>query len=187
MPDGNLTQPPDGPVRADRPQQSITCRLCGFENPVGGDACANCDAEFSEGVPEAPSTFEGRMLGMHLGDLATGPVLWLDAGTDALDAVTRMKAAGTDYVLVGLDGRLEGIFTDRDAMLKLAGISGPTPRLGDVMSRHPEVLRAEDTVATAIHKMAVGTLRHLPLHDDDGSITVVTARDIFRHLAARLG
>jgi CBS domain-containing protein len=72
-------------------------------------------------------------------------------------------------------------------MLKLAGRPAPAPALESLMTAHPEVLRADDTVATAIHKMAVGALRHVPLTNDDGSITVVAARDIFRHLAARLG
>ncbi len=178
---------PDPPTPGgDRPQRAILCRFCGFENPVGGDACENCAAEFSEGMPESPAAFEGRLLGTRLGDLATGPVLWLDAATDALVAVERMKAEETDCVLVGSAGQLAGIFTDRDAMLKLAGRSGPAPALEALMTAHPEVLRAGDTVATAIHKMAVGKFRHVPLTDDDGSITVVAARDVFRHLAARL-
>lgn len=187
MPDGDVMPPNPVPVRGERPQRSIICRFCGFENPVGGDACENCGAEFSEGMPESPAAFEGRLLGTRLGDLATGRVLWLDAGTDALVAVERMKAEGADCVLVGSAGQLAGIFTDRDAMLKLAGRSGPPPALETVMTPHPDVLRAGDTVATAIHKMAVGRVRHVPLTHDDGSITAVAARDIFRHLAARLG
>jgi CBS domain-containing protein len=187
MPDGDVMPPNAVQARGELPQRSIVCRFCGFENAVGGDACENCGAEFSEGMPESPAAFEGRLLGTRLGDLAMGRVLWLDATTDALVAVERMKAEGVDCVLVGTAGQLAGIFTDRDAMLKLAGRSGPAPALASVMTAKPDVLRAADTVATAIHKMAVGRLRHVPLMHDDGSITVVAARDIFRHLAARLG
>jgi signal-transduction protein with cAMP-binding, CBS, and nucleotidyltransferase domain len=185
MAEGGQARPGTERSATDRPQRSIICRFCGFENPVGGDACENCAAEFSEGMPESPLTFEGRLLGTSLGGLATGGALWLDADTDALDAVARMKADGTDCVLVGDGGRLVGIFTDRDAMVKLASRPHPVPSLREVMTAEPDVLRPGDTVAIAIHKMAVGRIRHLPLVDDDGSVTVVGARDLFRHLAAR--
>jgi CBS domain-containing protein len=164
----------------------IVCRFCGYENPTGGDACENCGAEFSEGMPEAPATFEGRLLGTRLGALPGTRPLWLDAGTGALAAVERMKADGVDFVLVG-DARAPlGIFTDRDAMLKLPGRTGSAPTLRELMTRDPVVLRADDTVAVGIHKMAVGGFRHLPLADERGVTMVIAARDVFRHLATRL-
>ena len=38
----------------------------------------------------------------------------------------------------------------------------------------------------AIHKMAVGGFRHVPIVDGGVPIGVVSARDVFRHLAAGL-
>jgi CBS domain-containing protein len=164
----------------------ITCRFCGHDNPTGGDACENCGAEFSEGMPESPAAFEGRLLGTSLGALASASPLWLDGATSALAAVERMKAEGVDCVLVGRGGRLAGIFTDRDAMLQLSGRSGPPPTLNEVMTRDPVVLRPDDTVALGIHTLAVGGIRHLPLVADDRVTGLVAARDVFRHLATRL-
>jgi CBS domain-containing protein len=164
----------------------ITCRLCGHQNPTGGDACENCGAEFSEGKPEPAGGFEGRLLGTPLGALTVTPPLWLAAATDALAAVEQMKAGGFDCVLVGEPGQLAGIFTDRDAILKLSGLPLARVALDTVMTRNPVVLRPEDTVAMGIHKMAVGGFRHLPLAAAEGVVGVVAARDIFRHLAARL-
>jgi CBS domain-containing protein len=163
----------------------IVCRFCGHENPTGGDACENCGAEFSEGIPESPAAFEGRLLGAKLGALARPSPPWLEPSTSALDAVERMRAEDVDVVLVGDGHRLAGLFTDRDAMLGLAG-PGPGPALRDVMSADPVVLRADDTVAVAIHKMAVAGVRHVALADETGVIAVVAARDVFRHLATRL-
>lgn len=180
-----MTGAPEDAVREAHPQRWIICRFCGHRNPTGGDACENCGAEFSEGMPESPTAFEGRLLGTRLGDLATGKALWLDGSLNALAAVARMKAEGADCILVRERGELAGIFTDRDAMVKLAGRQAPGPQLRSVMTAHPEVLRADDTVAMAIHKMAVGQLRHVPLVSGDGSVAVIGARDIFRHLAQR--
>jgi CBS domain-containing protein len=86
------------------------------------------------------------------------------------------------------EGRLVGIFTERDALLKLAD----KQRLDlfdvrDVMTRDPVVLRPDDSLALAIHKMAVGGFRHIPVMDGDRPVGVVAARDIFHHVLAVLG
>jgi CBS domain-containing protein len=50
------------------------------------------------------------------------------------------------------------------------------------MTTDPVVLRPDDSVAVAIHKMAVGGFRHIPLVDDGRATGIVTARDLFRHI-----
>ena len=55
------------------------------------------------------------------------------------------------------------------------------------MTPDPVVLRPEDTLAMAIHKMAVGEFRHIPIVDDGRPIGVVAAADVFRHLVSSLG
>ena len=49
------------------------------------------------------------------------------------------------------------------------------------------MLRHDDTLAVAIHKMAVGGFRHIPIVEGSKPIGVVAAADIFRHLVAGLG
>jgi CBS domain-containing protein len=85
-------------------------------------------------------------------------------------------------VLVVDDGRFVGIFTDRDAVLKVAGADGAARTIGDLMTRDPVVLRHDETIAVAINKMAVGGFRHIPVVEDGRPTGVVTARDVFRHL-----
>ena len=85
-------------------------------------------------------------------------------------------------------GRLVGIFTDRDAVVKVAGKRLDAFDVRDFMTPDPVVLRREDTLAVAVHKMAVGEFRHIPVVEDDGTpIGVVAAADVFRHIAAALG
>ena len=47
--------------------------------------------------------------------------------------------------------------------------------VADFMTPDPVVLRSEDTLAVAIHKMAVGEFRHIPITDDGRPIGVVAA------------
>ena len=51
------------------------------------------------------------------------------------------------------------------------------------MTRDPVVLRHDETIAVAINKMAVGGFRHIPIVEDGRPTGVVSARDVFRHLA----
>ena len=98
-----------------------------------------------------------------------------------------MQEAEADCVLVTVDDRLVGIFTDRDAVVKAAGKRLDAFHVRDFMTPDPVVLRHDDPIAIAIHKMAVGGFRHIPIVDDGRPTGVVTARDVFHHLAETLG
>jgi CBS domain-containing protein len=81
-----------------------------------------------------------------------------------------------------------GIFTDRDAVVKATDKRLGLYRVQDFMTPDPVVLRPEDTLAVAVHKMAVGEFRHIPVVDaDHRPVGVVAAADVFRHIAAALG
>ena len=136
-----------------------------------------------------PNTSGGmRNLAVTLvGDLPPRPHATVEAGDAMWQVVEAMKTQGRGAVLVQEDGALVGIFTDRDAILKVAGqpIEGRT--VGEVMTHDPVILRSGDPVAVAIHKMAVGGFRHVPIVKGGVPVGVVSARDVFRHLAADLG
>jgi len=166
----------------------MRCPTCGFDNLVGTDVCENCGADLAgTDVPEPTTQFHGRLLGEHLDDLGqTAPItVTPEASLDAV--ISQMHATGSDCVLVLDGGRLVGIFTDRDAVVKVADQSLEALRVGDFMTRDPVVLRHDDPIAVAIHKMAVGGFRHIPIVEDGRPTGVVTARDVFHHLAQLLG
>jgi CBS domain-containing protein len=170
----------------------MRCPACGYDNLIGSDVCDNCGADLAgRDVPEAPTSFRGPLLGEHLDELMqelnVGEPDVLDASADVDQAVQVMHAKGSDCVLVVEAGRLVGIFTDRDAVLKVAGRPVTARPIADYMTRDPVVLRHDDTIAVAINKMAVGGFRHIPIVEDGVPTGVVTARDVFRHLATTLG
>jgi signal-transduction protein with cAMP-binding, CBS, and nucleotidyltransferase domain len=170
----------------------MRCPACGFDNLIGSDVCDNCGADLAgRDVPEAATSYRGPLLGEHLDELLhelnVGEPDILDASADVDAAVQVMHTKGSDCVLVVDHGRLVGIFTDRDAVLKVAGRPAQRQPIADLMTRDPVVLRHDDTIAVAINKMAVGGFRHIPIVEDGVPTGVVTARDVFRHLAATLG
>ena len=166
----------------------MRCPTCGFENLLGSDVCDNCGSDLAgRDVPEQAVSFRGQLLGEHLDELGIAPAEIVDADSDVDVAIQRMHDKGIDCVLVVDDGRFVGIFTDRDAVLKVAGTRLSDRRIGALMTKDPVVLRHDETIAVAINKMAVGGFRHIPIVEDGRPTGVVSARDVFRHLAQSLG
>ena len=103
------------------------------------------------------------------------------------DAIERMLARRQAGVLVvDAEGRLAGIFTERDVLTRVAGRgrdARQTP-LGEVMTAQPDALTAGDRIAYAVHSMSVAGYRTVPLVDADRRpVGVITVSDVIRWLA----
>jgi len=165
----------------------MQCPVCHFGNFPGDDTCANCGADlWAVDVPEPATGFHGKLLGAHLDELGAPAPQTVAAGSGVDAALAQMHAGGLDCLLVMDGSRLVGIFTDRDAVLKLAGQPQRATSIDEVMTRDPVVLRHDDPIAVAINKMAVGGFRHVPIVDGGRPTGVVSAKDVFRHIASRI-
>ena len=104
--------------------------------------------------------------------------------TVPIDEVRRMRAEGRGCVLIVRDRKLEGIFTERDILLKIAGspIDLEATPISVYMTPDPETLPADASVAFALHKMVVEGFRHIPLLDEIGGPSVVSMRDLMEYL-----
>ncbi|MBI2777008.1 MAG: CBS domain-containing protein [Chloroflexi bacterium] len=166
----------------------MTCPVCQWQNFEGDDICENCGADLrASDTPEPATGFHGPLLGIHLAELGAPEPVTVSGDEDVAELVERMHREKIDCLLVTENGRLAGIFTDRDALLKLAGHGLEHGPIRDFMTPDPVVLRHDDTIAVAINKMAVGGFRHVPIVEGRRPIAVVSARDVFRHIATRLG
>jgi CBS domain-containing protein len=166
----------------------MECPVCGHVNLTGADVCDNCGADLAAGdVPQATTSFHGRLLGEHLDDLGAPAPITVKPDTPVATVIEAMHAAEVDCVLVMADDHLVGIFTDRDAVVKAAGTKLERFTVADFMTPDPVVLRHDDPIAIAIHKMAVGGFRHIPIVENGRPTGVVTARDVFHHLAEAYG
>ncbi|MFL5756001.1 MAG: cyclic nucleotide-binding/CBS domain-containing protein [Chloroflexota bacterium] len=165
----------------------MLCPVCRHDNFEGEDTCENCGADLrTADIPQPATEYHGRILGEHLEALDHEPAV-VEPGTSVAAAIRRMHADGLDCLLVCEGDRLVGIFTDRDAVAKVAGKRLDSFDVRDFMTPDPVVLRADDTLAVAIHKMAVGGFRHIPIIDGDRPVGVVAAPDVFRRIALAAG
>jgi CBS domain-containing protein len=101
------------------------------------------------------------------------------------DAVQLMVDKEIGAVLVtGDQGRLEGILTERDYLMKVVGVMDDYARqpVQAVMTTQLETVNSQDTIAYAIQKMDVGDYRHLPVVDDGVPVGIISVRDVIRHV-----
>jgi predicted transcriptional regulator len=166
----------------------MLCPTCRYDNFEGDDNCANCGADLAmTDVAKVEVEYHDTILGDHLDALGIGDPLLVEPDLPIADAIRGMHEAGRDCLLVCEEGRLVGIFTDRDAVAKAVDKRLALFHVRDFMTPDPVVLRRDDTIAVAIHKMAIGEFRHIPVVDDGRPIGVVAAVDVFRHLVRSLG
>ena len=166
----------------------MLCPVCRHDNFEGEDTCTNCGADLSAAdLPQPAVEFHDTILGSHLDALRVGEPSVVEAGITVAEALRRMHDAGTDCLLVRDGDRLVGIFTDRDAVVRVAGKRMEASRIAEVMTPKPVTLRHDDPIALAIHRMAVGGFRHIPILQNGKPTGVVTARDVFHHLAEAFG
>jgi CBS domain-containing protein len=166
----------------------LNCPVCGFENLQGVDNCENCGADLrTVDIPQPGNDLEMRLVHEHLDVVGAAQPLVLPPDSAVSEAIRLMQDASNGCVVVVDGERLVGVFTERDAVMKVAGRSLDGVRLGDVMTPDPVVLRPDDSIAVAIHKMAVGGFRHIPLMADGRPLSVATARDLLRHVDHLLG
>ena len=139
------------------------------------------------GVESEPQEISGALLDDQIAILGPAEPICLPASASVQDAIERMLTRRQAGVLVvDGEGRLTGIFTERDVLTRVAGQGRDARRttLAEVMTRDPEALGVRDRVAYAVHSMSVAGYRTVPLVDAERRpIGVVTVSDVIRWLA----
>jgi CBS domain-containing protein len=105
----------------------MNCPSCGHENIDGIDRCENCLAPFRQlDIPsiEASESFAQSVMEGNLGRLEYEPPVCVAPNTLASDVTRQMKAANTGCALIVDGGKLVGIFTEHDVLLRLTSGTG---------------------------------------------------------------
>ncbi|MCC2274412.1 CBS domain-containing protein [Streptomyces sp. ET3-23] len=104
------------------------------------------------------------------------------------EAARRMADAKAGALPVVQDGRVIGVLTDRDLVVRAMahGLSSRT-RAEEVMSTDPVTVTADTPVTAALHAMRSINVRHLPVVDDGRLVGMVSFDDLFTYLSAQLG
>ena len=121
---------------------------------------------------------------MKVGEAMTRGVDLIDPAATVQEAAEQMAADDVGAVLVGRDGRLEGVLTDRDILIRVVvkGRDVTGTAIGDVMSRDLHVCHEDDDAEHAFALMRAGQIRRMPVLDaQDHLAGIVTLSDLGRH------
>jgi CBS domain-containing protein len=94
-------------------------------------------------------------------------------------AARLMKEHRIGAILVIQEGRLAGIFTERDALFRVIaeGRDPARTRVAEVMTANPRTIGPDRPFGHALHLMYEGGFRHVPVVDNGRPLGVVSARD----------
>jgi CBS domain-containing protein len=112
--------------------------------------------------------------------IADRSVYTADAKMTVLAAAEAMAVAKVGSLLI-VDGKgcLQGIFTERDALLRVLakGLDPAKTALAQVMTTNIQTISPDRPLCHALHMMFEGGFRHVPVVEDDKPVGMVSARD----------
>jgi CBS domain-containing protein len=133
-----------------------------------------------------PADLESVLTGQTLTDALSYPPIVLEEKATLAEAIDKMRGERHGCVLLVREGKLSGIFTERDILMKIAGnpIDFHKTGVSAYMTADPVALPADSSVAFALNKMVVEGFRHIPIVDESGRPTgVVSMRDLIEYMS----
>jgi CBS domain-containing protein len=109
---------------------------------------------------------------------------WQVAPTQSVaEAVALMREKSVGCVLVCVDRKMVGIFTERDLLRRVMGLDKPlSAPVGESMTHQPVTVHPKDPIATAIRRMEEGGYRHLPVVVEDKPTGILSVKRIVHYL-----
>ena len=127
----------------------------------------------------------GQVFSEPLSKVPRRPTLILPITTTIADAIRAMNDRRVGVALIVQNGKLAGIFTERDVLRKVAGqrMDLEAMPVSKVMTAEPFTLPEHSSIAFALNHMSGEGYRHLPLVKPDRTpVGVVGVRDIIAYL-----
>lgn len=171
----------------------MKCPYCGHDNMAGIDECECCEESLAslDGIAsQVRSRFEKILMRDPLATLKPRDAVSVDEDTILIEAVGTMNKAKVGCVIVtATDGKLLGILTERDILFRapFREKNFLTQPVKNLMTSPVETLREEMSIAFALHQMSVKRFRHTPILRKNGSLGLLTSRDLLNFLAHHLG
>ncbi len=166
----------------------MICPHCGYDNIRGADECAGCQQDLTyldDPTEAADSAVERMIMEKPVRLLKPAAPICVPPDTPLREVIQKLVEKKSGCVLVMNGPELEGIFTERDLLMNVAGREeelGDDP-ICEWMTANPETVQEQDSVAFALHKMDVGGYRHLPMMKGGRPKGIISVRDLVRFLA----
>ena len=168
-------------------QNIVICPSCGFENIEGVDLCERCMSDLSSiDVPESVQLASESDLLISISAMRITRARTVTATQTVRDAISEMRDDPAGAVVILENGKVAGIFTDRDVLKRAAAREGILDEpVAHYMTHDPVVLREDDTMAYALNKMGDGGFRHIPVVRDGDLLGMITVYDVMNWVLGR--
>ncbi len=168
----------------------IPCPYCSHEVIPGSDECDECGQPLTDQHLPVPATLvERQLLSDRITACAPRPPICVTSSIPIREVLRMLVDNRVGCVLVMEQGKLAGIFTERDVLRKIGENAkewGDRP-VSEFMTRGVQTLKANTKIAFAFHRMDLGGFRHVPIVDDAGHpIGVISVRDLLKYLTGHL-
>jgi CBS domain-containing protein len=164
----------------------MICPTCMHDNLPGAEECSRCLQDLTQlDQPIAGNRVERSLMEDPVSKLRPRTPVTVTPETTVREAIQVMLSSDIGAVMVvDGQGKLLGIFSERDVLTKVADHAegyGDLP-VRQFMTPKPEAVNARDPLAFALHKMDVGGYRHMPVVQDGVPVGMVSVRDMLRHI-----
>ncbi|HEY7698021.1 MAG TPA: CBS domain-containing protein [Vicinamibacteria bacterium] len=126
---------------------------------------------------------------MDLLRIASVPAATVSPETTVLEAVRLMSDQQVGAVAVTREGKLTGIFTERDLMIRvvLEGRDPAATRIGEVMTENCISAKKDMSMGEALQVMTESHFRHLPVVDEnDRVLGLLSIRNLLHNRVDKL-
>ena len=163
----------------------MNCPFCGFPIIEGADVCEKCQQPLNYlSKPQPKSDLERSILKECIRALNPRAPVAVRPDMKVGDVLNLLVERSIGCVLVVQDAQIVGIFSERDALLKLntwAANLRDRP-ISEFMTEAVQTLDVGDRIAFALHKMDLGGYRHIPILDQGQISGMISIRDILRYM-----
>ncbi len=125
-----------------------------------------------------------------IGAIGLKEPLTVTGETSLEECLELMQSKGVGSLLVvSAGGKLEGIFTERDCLMKVYGKTSfdGSSEVRDYMTSHPISERPEASLAFALNLMSNGGFRHIPIVDQEGiPIGIISVKDVVDYIVGKM-
>jgi len=128
---------------------------------------------------------EQRIKAVEVVALGMDPPVVADASAPLRDVIRQMRDESSGCALLTREGKLAGIFTERDVVLRIVGVEGALDQpVSDWMTGDPDRVGQNDPLITAVRLMRRRGYRNVPVVDEaDHVVGCVRHKDIVTYLA----
>ena len=168
----------------------LPCPYCDHEVIEGADACEACGQPLTESHLPVPATqVERALLTDRVNRFQGRQPLVVSPSMPVREVLRLLVDNKVGCVVVAEQGKIAGIFSERDALLKLGERAAELAErpISDFMTSKVESLPPSAKIAFAVHRMEQGGYRHVPVINEQGEATgIFSVRDILSYLTRKL-